>query len=244
MLQLSCYRIQSADVYRVTSNKGENEIKGNLQSCTCHFFMTCYGLPCSHIVYVATEMEICLPQQAFNSCWKVEKIPSQEASQIEEPTNDSITVKMKRTKAKSFTREQLWVEANELAKEWANTLTNLPIPAFQGQLNAMKHLIECAKNNITINFNEKIRPTEEKEATNLVNEQFMQIAIPNSTACETHKQLALNMEDDITKMAKELNSNQHNIDEQQQMETEVQQITEVVNELVVVPDVKKKRVKD
>jgi hypothetical protein len=44
------------------------------------------------------------------------------------------------------------VEANELAKEWANTLTNLPIPAFQGQLNAMKHLIECAKNNITINF--------------------------------------------------------------------------------------------
>jgi hypothetical protein len=59
---------------------------------------------------------------------------------------------MKRTKAKSFTREQLWVEANELAKEWANTLTNLPIPAFQGQLNAMKHLIECAKNNFTINF--------------------------------------------------------------------------------------------
>ena len=50
--------------------------------------------------------------------------------------------------------------------------------------------------------------------------------------------------DDITKLAKELNSNQHNIDEQQQMETEVQQITEVVNELVVVPDVKKKRVKD
>ncbi len=46
--------------------------------------------------------------------------------------------------------------------------------------------------------------------------------------------------DDITKMAKELNSNQHNIDEQQQMETEVQQITEVVNELVVVPDVNKK----
>jgi hypothetical protein len=48
--------------------------------------------------------------------------------------------------------EQLWVEANELAKEWANTLTNLPIPAFQGQLNAMKHLIECAKNNTTIKF--------------------------------------------------------------------------------------------
>jgi DNA-binding transcriptional regulator GbsR (MarR family) len=47
--------------------------------------------------------------------------------------------------------------------------------------------------------------------------------------------------DDITKMAKELNSNQHNIDEQQQMETEVQQITEVVNELVVVPDVNKKK---
>ncbi|EFX83026.1 choline transporter-like protein 1 [Daphnia pulex] len=137
---------------------------------------------------------------------------------------------MKRTKAKSFTREQLWVEANELAKEWANTLSNLPIPAFEGQLNAMKHLIEY----------EKIRPTEEKEATNLVNEQFMQIAIPNSTACETHEQLALNIEDDITKMAKELNSNQHNIDEQQQMETEVQQITEVVNELVVVPDVQKK----
>jgi hypothetical protein len=151
MLQLSCYRIQSADVYRVTSNKGENEIKGNLQSCTCHFFMS-YGLPCSHIVYVATEMEICLPQQTFNSCWKVEKKPSQEAYQIEEPTNDSITVKIKRTKAKSFTREQLWVEANELAKEWANTLTNLPIPTFQGQLNAMKHLIECAKNNTTINF--------------------------------------------------------------------------------------------
>lgn len=66
-----------------------------------------YGLSCTHIVYVATEMGKCLPLQTFNSCWNVEsKGMGINSYQIEEPSNNSIMEKMQLKKEKRMTREQ------------------------------------------------------------------------------------------------------------------------------------------
>lgn len=41
----------------------------------------------------------------------------------------------------------MWCEANRLAREWANVVQDLPLPVFQGQLAAMRKVIESAKGN-------------------------------------------------------------------------------------------------
>ena len=67
-----------------------------------------------------------------------------------------VALQPKRKKAKVATRDDLWVEANANAQTWANCLQDLPIPAFEGQIKAMKVLIEAARTNKAVSIGENI----------------------------------------------------------------------------------------
>lgn len=110
-----------------------------------------YGLPCSHMIYLATETKVSLPETAYNSCWNVENSENLKFCRTLE-SNESTVVPMKRFKSKVVSRENLFLEANVLARSWCNALQDLPIPAFEGKMQAMKRLIYCAKTNTLINF--------------------------------------------------------------------------------------------
>ncbi len=67
-ISLNCF--QSGCVFRLTSSVGENVTSANLHTCSCSLFMS-YGLPCSRIIYLATENKVSFQETAYNSCWNV-----------------------------------------------------------------------------------------------------------------------------------------------------------------------------
>ncbi len=123
LIFISLYGFQSGDVFRLTSSLGEIVTSANLHTCSCSFFMS-FGLPCSHIIYLATE-------NVYNSCWNVENSENVTCCRIAK-SKKSVVVPVKKFKAKVVSRENLFLEAIAIGKIWSNALQDLPIPAFEG----------------------------------------------------------------------------------------------------------------
>jgi hypothetical protein len=46
----------------------------------------------------------------------------------------------------------MWNIGNQLAKQWCDAIPNLSLPAFNGQINLLKRMIEGAKKNEIVVF--------------------------------------------------------------------------------------------
>ena len=79
-----------------------------------------------------------------------------------EEERSPVAVLRTRQAERIVTREDMWCEANNLARTWANELQDLPFPSLEGQFTAMRKLIEAARShqvpqiNLDGNFNASI----------------------------------------------------------------------------------------
>lgn len=53
---------------------------------------------------------------------------------------------------KIITSDDMWNIGNQLAKQWCDAIQNLSLPAFNGQINLLKRMIEGAKKNEVVVF--------------------------------------------------------------------------------------------
>ena len=144
-------------MFTLTSNRGVYSIEADASKCSCTFFRG-FGLPCRHILFVAEQEGISLPINLYNQRWKTldEEPDGETLPDIYTP----IASRQKgRENPKPISRNQLFSEANLLARSIANTLQDLPLPTFDGYMCLLRQLHRA------IQENKKIRLIEGKIMT-------------------------------------------------------------------------------
>ena len=70
-LLISCVLIKELDAYTIASAKTTYNMKIDLTSCTCKFFLD-FGLPCRHIISFHLKNNIEIPIGLFRDHWRNE----------------------------------------------------------------------------------------------------------------------------------------------------------------------------
>ncbi|XP_046458973.1 uncharacterized protein LOC124205568 [Daphnia pulex] len=144
--------IETDSSFQITSGTSNYCISRDLSRCSCTFFAN-YRLPCRHLLFICVEENLTLSSNCYDAC-RNQCSSNEESFEVPKDGNtvSPISVFVKQRHGKVVTREYMWNAANKLSKEWCNAVQDLPLPAFQGQMNLMNKMLSGAKNCHVVSF--------------------------------------------------------------------------------------------